>query len=588
MGTLSPARLLMELRVLAERYPDVHMGAEALEVPTFEVTLMVEGQPHPVRLTLPPGYPALPPEVRELVEPGGAVREAPGAMHRFPGGALCLFMHGNDPQGWHAGRCAADALDRCAELLRQEHTQARERPTFFHGSTRLIISPGAAQWWRLPGSFGTMVLRRAGKEAGDLFVEAITEERHDPPVQALEPCWANIMKPAGRVLWARVAAGGVAWREVLRDASTLREFLAAALPEALARRAQESDPLVLVPDDADGTRAWLIDRPRTAVGTVVLTEVVVSESDALLFRRVDGVLDRRERLAEVRIVIVGVGSLGSAVAVALARSGFRRFVLIDPDRLSLENVSRHVGTTRDLGERKVEVVASAIVAVNPRAEVERIPRWLAWDVPGFGAGVEFVRLLDQPGDALVITTCALGRVERQVNVLAVQRGVPAIYAAALGAAEHGRVFRVIAGESACYECVRLAQARQPEAFPQYHAEADAGAAYGDPTLPGLAIDIGQIALITARFALQTVGRVHGIDVGFADEVGDHLLWTNRGGWGFDRPLQVEVVRVPRATDCPVCGDRAPAAVLPDDEATELATLAARFRTSRSGPDGGTA
>lgn len=583
METLSPARLLLELRVLAERYPQVRMSAAGLAVPTFELTLELGGASHPLRLTLPPGYPALPPDIRELDAPGGAVRTARGAMHRLAGGALCLFTHGNDPQAWHPGRCAADALDRCAELLRREQESAGDRVSLFRGATRLIISPGAAQVLRISGGFGTLSLVRAGKDAGDVFVAMSCEESSGLQVPGLAPCWTALMKPCGTLVWVRVGAGGGAWREHLRDASTLRCFLAAALPEPLARRAQVGESLVLVPDDQDGAAAWLIEHPAWSIGAVYLSEVMISDPDALLFHRVDGALARREALAGMRIVLIGLGSLGSAVAVALARSGFQRFVLIDPERLSLENVSRHIGTTRELGERKVDVVASAIVAINPHAEVERIPRWLAWDIPAFGAGAEFVELLDRPGKTLVITTCAVGRVERQINALAVRRGVPAMYATALGSAEHGRVFRVIAGESACYECVRLAQIQRPDRYPQFDTEAGA-AAYSDPSLPGLAIDIGQVALVTARFVVQTAARVGELDVGFPDEIGDHLLWTNRGGWGFDRPLQIEVERVPRALDCPVCGDGAPAATLTDDETAELAALAGRLRSSADGCD----
>lgn len=580
-GGIPQRRLLTELAALAERYPATRMVKLALEAPTFEVILEVEGTQHPVRLILPPGYPEVPPEVRELTAPGGRVRAANGAMHRFPDGTLCLFPHGNDPQGWHAGRCAADALDQCVALLRKEHAEGGVRRMLYQGHERLIISPGAAQLFRLPEGRGMMSLGRAGQEGRDLFVTSITEDLHGQVVPGIEACWAKVLVPAGEALWVRLDAGGRAWNEHLSDASTLRALLTAALPEALARRAQLADPLVLVPAERDGAVGWLLRRPPAPLGAIHFSEAVITTPDELLFRRVDPVLDRREAMAEVRVVIVGLGSLGGAVAQALARSGFCRFVLVDPDQLSLENVSRHVGSTRDLGRRKVDIIADAIVAINPRAVVERIPQWLAGDIAGYGAGAEFATLLARPDRTLVITTCAVGRVERQINALALRRGTPAIYAAVLGAGAHGRVFRVIPGESPCYECVHLAQLHQPDAFPAFPVGTAAeGQPYSDPGLPGLAIDIGQIALITARFALQTVARVHGLDLGMADEIGDHLLWTNHGGWGFDRPLQIEVVRVPRAEGCHACGRDAPTEELSAEELAELTRLMAEATAPR--------
>ena len=46
-------------------------------------------------------------------------------------------------------------------------------------------------------------------------------------------------------------------------------------------------------------------------------------------------------LAPVRVGIVGLGSLGSKIAVSLARSGLRRFLLVDDDVLLPENICRH-------------------------------------------------------------------------------------------------------------------------------------------------------------------------------------------------------------------------------------------------------
>ena len=84
-----------------------------------------------------------------------------------------------------------------------------------------------------------------------------------------------------------------------------------------------------------------------------------------------------------------------------------------------------------------------------------------------------------------------------------------------------------------------------------------------------------LAMLTARFALQTIADLHAIELGIPTEPGDHLLWTARGGWIFDRPQQQIVEHFPRAADCPVCqgqGDEL------DDSATlELDTLVAQLR-----------
>lgn len=58
---------------------------------------------------------------------------------------------------------------------------------------------------------------------------------------------------------------------------------------------------------------------------------------------------------EKKVGIVGLGSLGSKIAVSLARSGVRRFELVDGDILHAGNLERHDGDWRDVGRHKAEL-----------------------------------------------------------------------------------------------------------------------------------------------------------------------------------------------------------------------------------------
>ena len=326
-------------------------------------------------------------------------------------------------------------------------------------------------------------------------------------------------------------------------------------------RLRREEWLVLVRAEAglvEGRRldAVLIRRPSTDLRVLHIAPVTVAHPQERVFHRVDGVMRERDRLGELRVMLVGLGSLGGAIALALARSGVGRFVLIDPDRLSVDNICRHVGTIPDIGRHKVQVVQEMLANINPEVEVTAIPKWLAWDLPWIGAGVEMERMLDEPGRTMIVMTCAAHLAERQLNALAVARGVTVIYAAALGAAEHGRIFRVIPRETPCYECILAAQDGDPASFPRFVSDGleGEGAAYLRPGLPGLGIDITQIAMLTSRFVLQTLARLEDLDLGLPDESGDHLVWTNRGGWIFDRPLQLMVERITRSPTCSACGE----------------------------------
>lgn len=76
-------------------------------------------------------------------------------------------------------------------------------------------------------------------------------------------------------------------------------------------------------------------------------------------------------LARLRVGIVGLGSVGSHVAEALARMGFTRVALIDFDKVKRHNLDRLAGATReDLGKAKVEVAAQNFRRVATAANVE--------------------------------------------------------------------------------------------------------------------------------------------------------------------------------------------------------------------------
>lgn len=71
------------------------------------------------------------------------------------------------------------------------------------------------------------------------------------------------------------------------------------------------------------------------------------------------------------VFIPGLGAIGSAALLALARTGIGRFVIIDPDTVSIENVAGQVFATTDtVGRGKADVAADFIRSVNPTAIVE--------------------------------------------------------------------------------------------------------------------------------------------------------------------------------------------------------------------------
>lgn len=76
------------------------------------------------------------------------------------------------------------------------------------------------------------------------------------------------------------------------------------------------------------------------------------------------------KLSEMTVAIVGLGSLGSKVAISLARTGVRRFVLVDDDVLAPQNLVRNELSWLDVGYAKVDVVARKLKLIAPGVEVK--------------------------------------------------------------------------------------------------------------------------------------------------------------------------------------------------------------------------
>lgn len=88
-----------------------------------------------------------------------------------------------------------------------------------------------------------------------------------------------------------------------------------------------------------------------------------------IFSRNTGILESDVMLKK-GAVIIGCGSVGSLVALELARAGVGRFFLIDMDVLKYHNICRHQCGIGDVGKYKTTAVKERILQINPSAQVK--------------------------------------------------------------------------------------------------------------------------------------------------------------------------------------------------------------------------
>ncbi|MDR3297348.1 MAG: tRNA threonylcarbamoyladenosine dehydratase [Prevotellaceae bacterium] len=77
-----------------------------------------------------------------------------------------------------------------------------------------------------------------------------------------------------------------------------------------------------------------------------------------------------EKIAAAKVILLGVGGVGSWCAESLIRSGIRHLTMVDSDRVCITNINRQLmATTKTVGLVKVEALRQRLLDINPAAEI---------------------------------------------------------------------------------------------------------------------------------------------------------------------------------------------------------------------------
>jgi len=238
------------------------------------------------------------------------------------------------------------------------------------------------------------------------------------------------------------------------------------------------------------------------------------------------------QLDSKKVLIAGLGSLGSAVAIELGKSGVGSFVLADRDTLDAGNLVRHTGTMDYIGMRKSKVLEEQILSHYPFAKIERVDGIIGHDVEMMDVIYEKASAVD-----LLLNLTAEENVIHSFNRLSLELCVPVIHAWISNGAWGGRVIRTIPGKTGCYHCFLAKENAQLSSSPE-------GEIYprgcGFPTFSGASFDIYSVATQTARFAVQTLLDK---EVDF-----DQIIVQN-----YPQP-QIKLEKIVLNTDCRLCGE----------------------------------
>ena len=210
--------------------------------------------------------------------------------------------------------------------------------------------------------------------------------------------------------------------------------------------------------------------------------------------------DGLQRLAAARVLVAGVGGVGSYAVEALARAGIGTLTLVDSDVVQASNINRQLhALTTTLGQPKVAVMAERLLQINPDLQVTPLQELITSDN---------VPVLLEPGYDLVLD--AIDTLSAKLTLLqnCVERQIPVI--SSMGAAGKLDPTRIQLADIADSQGCRLARKLRKELRRSgistgvtvvYSDEPCSLERLGEPEAEGERRPLGTISYLPAAFGL---------------------------------------------------------------------------------------
>ncbi len=229
-------------------------------------------------------------------------------------------------------------------------------------------------------------------------------------------------------------------------------------------------------------------------------------------------IEGQQAITEAKVLVLGVGGLGSPAAMYLAAAGVGQLTLADPDNVELANLQRQIAYNESmLEQQKTEACQQTLRAINHEVEIKAVAEKLQGDL-----------LLQTVAGVDIVLDCSDNLATRfEVNRVCFEYNKPLVSAAAIRWEGQISVFIPQRLDSPCYQC-----------FHQPGTELDQNCSSNGVVGPLTGV-IGSMQAIEAIKLITGAGEI---------VPGRTLL--------FDAlTMQWDSMQVPRRKHCEICGHR---------------------------------
>jgi adenylyltransferase/sulfurtransferase len=227
-------------------------------------------------------------------------------------------------------------------------------------------------------------------------------------------------------------------------------------------------------------------------------------------------LNGQSKLKKGRVLIAGLGGLGSPISTQLATMGVGFLRLVDRDVVEASNLQRqHLYSMNELGLPKAEAASIRLSKMNPYIEIDPVPAAISSDT-----------LEPLLGDIDVIVDGLDNMKTRYIlNRACVERGLTYVHGAVI--TNVGNATTIVPGETPCLECFQ--------------------AGLDDESLPSCAT-AGVVPNIISIIASIQTSEVVNLLLGRKLNLAGRLIHCDLSDLSFD------TIEIQRVANCPVCGD----------------------------------
>ncbi|MBW1668190.1 MAG: ThiF family adenylyltransferase [Deltaproteobacteria bacterium] len=244
-------------------------------------------------------------------------------------------------------------------------------------------------------------------------------------------------------------------------------------------------------------------------------------------KRNHGIIDESV-LQKKTVLIIGLGSGGSEIAVSLARAGVANFILIDFDTVNISNICRSVYDVFDIGKRKTNAIFYKLLMINPTLNIKLFNE----DV--LEMADQSLRNAIDTSDIIIEATDSV-KTKVFINGLA-YHSKPVLYPSVYDLGQGGDILFTIPGLP-CFECVFKSITKEMKELKKGDWDYSSGQT---KPMPALISDIKVVAARTVKIALAILtANTKDCFIEKITEPGCTILFigNEKGSFIFEKPFQ---------------------------------------------------